>query len=200
MAVDLNNIQNLSTGCCLNEKEHKHSSTYVHYGSNKCPEDKLTSLVYDGYVASSPRNHLGSGTNLLCLPRNPVDISNEPALTKNGSLLAGVKYGELLTRPFKFNNNKVVLNGAVCAVCLTHVQTVYTFYGQHECPELGGWNMQYAGYAMASENAVSENICVDTKLEAHQDSYIGPHDLSLKFSLANYLEKTVFVPCVVCSK
>ncbi|GBN69358.1 hypothetical protein AVEN_35918-1 [Araneus ventricosus] len=97
----------------------------------------------------------------------------------------------------------IVFNGVVCSVCLVNAQTVYTFYGQQDCPESGGWELQYAGYAMVSETMKYETVCVDSKLEAHQDSYVGLHDQNLKFVLAKHPDKknvNVFLPCVVCSK
>lgn len=182
------------------QSEEKYSAVYTRYGSSECPDEKGVVMIHSGYAASSPKNYLGSGFNLLCLPRNPGDVSDEPTLLQNGSMIAGVKYGELLERPFNIRDNKIVFNGVVCAICLIHAQTVYTFYGRQECPDVGGWKIQYMGYVMTSQSVVSENVCVDSKLESHQDSYIGQHDQSLDFTLVNYNGKVEFIPCVVCSK
>ncbi|GFR23075.1 uncharacterized protein TNCT_596431 [Trichonephila clavata] len=195
---DLNRI--LKKISAKSQSEEKYSSMYTRYGSSECPEERSVVLVHAGYAASSPKNYLGSGFNILCLPRKPGDASDEPTLVQNGSLIAGVKYGELLQKPFNIRDSKIVFNGMVCAVCLMHAQTVHTFYGRQECPEVGGWKMQYTGYVMTSQSVVSENVCVDSKLEAHQDSYFGQHDQSLDFALVNYNGKVQFLPCVVCSK
>ncbi|GFT95200.1 uncharacterized protein NPIL_543161 [Nephila pilipes] len=182
------------------ESEEEYSTVYTLFGSSECPENRGVVPVHAGYAASSPKNYLGSGFNILCLPREPGDVSEEPSLLRNGSMIAGVKYGELLARPYNIRDNKIVFNGVVCAVCLLHAQTVYTFHGRRECPEVGGWKIQYSGYVMTSRSVVSENACVDSKLEAHQDSYIGQHDQSLDFALVSSNGTIEFIPCVVCSK
>ncbi|GBN69357.1 hypothetical protein AVEN_35917-1, partial [Araneus ventricosus] len=139
--------------------EQKQFSIYTQYGSSKCAENKNTNPIYSGYVASSPKNHLGSGVNLLCLPKNPVDMSSEPTMQRNNSILAGVKYGELKTRPFNFFDNKIVFNGVVM-----------------DCRESGGWNAGMPVTPWYRKQCSTDVLCGTPKTGSHSGRYVGLHD------------------------
>jgi len=44
-------------------------STYVHWGRTTCPE--TSDLVYDGYAGGGSHAESGTGTNFICLPKDP---------------------------------------------------------------------------------------------------------------------------------
>lgn len=73
--------------------------------------------------------------------------------------------------------------------------------GENKCPEDGGWTVQYSGFIMASTDAdKSQNICVDSKHESHEDDDPSFQDQSLSFVVAEVDNGNNFIPCVVCSK
>lgn len=112
------------------EPEKRGSSTYTHYGSSTCAEEKYTSTVFPGYLASAPRDTMGSGYNYLCLPKDPVASTDEQVVLNDTSLISGVKYGLLETTPIEINEDNIVLRGVACAVCLVKQrQSVSTFIG-----------------------------------------------------------------------
>ena len=76
----------------------------------------------------------------------------------------------------------------------------FSIIGQSQCPDEGGWTMQYSGYMMASTDAnKSENICIDAKHEsqANDASY---SDQSLSYVVVELDNGNSFIPCAVCSK
>jgi len=44
-------------------------STYVRWGRTSCPS--TSELVYEGYAGGGSYGHTGTGTNYLCLPKDP---------------------------------------------------------------------------------------------------------------------------------
>ncbi|XP_052077812.1 short-chain collagen C4-like [Mytilus californianus] len=140
------------------------SETYVRWGRTSCPGG--ASLVYDGYAAGNAFNKRGSGTNFLCLPRNPEFKKYTSGMDLYSGRIFGVEYEISKDKPYprRFHNQDMP-----CAVCLTRKRsTVLMVPGKINCHS--GWHKEFSGYLMSeyttNQWSQSEYICVDESLES----------------------------------
>ncbi len=130
---------------------------YTRWGRSDCPSG--TSLVYDGIVGGSHHAHSGSGTNLLCLSKQPTSAGFNDG-NQNGALIYGAEYetaGSGLSALQALQDLNVP-----CVVCLREGAKVMLMQpGRDVCPV--GFTREYAGYLMATNYAQtkSEFVCVD---------------------------------------
>ncbi|XP_063431435.1 short-chain collagen C4-like [Mytilus trossulus] len=178
--------------------------TYIRWGKTSCPEE--SSLVYDGYAAGKHYNKGGSGSNLLCLPKNPEWKDYTNGENRWSGKLYGVEYGILQHKPYPYSfHNK----DTPCAVCQSTRSTVLMVPGKVTC--YTGWHKEFSGYLMSqiSTNGrmPSEYVCVDEKLEyvPGGDSDDNQAILYTVEAMCGSLKCPPYVngrelTCVVCSK
>ncbi|XP_071123906.1 short-chain collagen C4-like [Mytilus edulis] len=140
------------------------SESYVRWGRTSCPGG--ASLVYDGCAAGNAFNKRGSGTNFLCLPRNPEFKKYRSGMDTYSGRIFSVEYEIIKDKPYskKFHNQDMP-----CAVCLTRKRsTVLMVPGKINCHR--GWHKEISGYLMSeistNQWSQSEYICVDESLES----------------------------------
>ncbi|XP_072043443.1 short-chain collagen C4-like [Amphiura filiformis] len=146
---DLSSLHNSDTG-----------SVYIRWGSQECPD--TADLVYTGHTASSSWDHIGGGSNYICLPDDSEydDTKINPDIQNSRGFLFSVEY-----RPFEFPSLKEQeYNNAACAVCRANRNTMLMIPAKLTCPM--GWSREYVGYLMSSsyDFKKSEFICVDQSL------------------------------------
>ncbi|VDI53226.1 Hypothetical predicted protein [Mytilus galloprovincialis] len=140
-----------------------HAANYIRWGKSSCPQD--STLVYDGYAAGHHYAIGGSGSNFLCLPKNPEwkDYVDGHQFAKGR--LYGVEYEIFHNKPYP---KSFLDKDMPCAVCLTSKSTALMIPGKINCHE--GWHKEYSGYLMSEYSSKgrfpSEYICVDEKLES----------------------------------
>lgn len=134
--------------------------TFTRWGHNTCPTG--TSMVYNGFAASSAHNHGGSGVTQLCLVATPT-WDNFSDVNQDGALIYGTEYqtsgyGLASVSPF----NTLHDFNAPCAVCLDASADMQLMVpGTNICPS--GWNTRVQGYLMSTHytQAKSEFSCID---------------------------------------
>ncbi|CAG2252593.1 unnamed protein product [Mytilus edulis] len=178
--------------------------TYIRWGKTSCPEESY--LVYDGYAAGKHNDIGGSGSNLLCLSKNPEWKDYTEEYNPWTGKIYGIEYEILQNKPYPktFHDKNVP-----CAVCQSKRATVLIVLGKVTCH--CGWHKEFSGYVMSQLNlnglTPSEYICVDEKLEsvpggdANQNEAVVYPVVAVCGSLkcppyVNGVELT----CVVCSK
>ncbi|CAI9737344.1 Hypothetical predicted protein [Octopus vulgaris] len=185
-------------------------SLYTRWGRTTCPP--YSNLVYDGVVGGQLYNHTGGGSNLLCLPNDPI-WANYTTEDESSGYIYGSEY-DLYFYPtnklFSFANAESIHDHNVpCAVCLTRQPAVVMMLpARTKC--YPGWTAEYSGYVMASRYIAKgrlEYVCVDYAPEADPAGYRNEEGALLYFVQAacgslpcppyvNGRELT----CVVCSK
>ncbi|CAG2219890.1 unnamed protein product [Mytilus edulis] len=178
------------------------ADTYIRWGRTKCPQG--ATLVYDGYAAGNHYSISGSGSNYLCLPKNPDWKEYTSGENYGTGKIYGVEYEVFSHKPYpkSFHNQDTP-----CAVCLTPRSTVLMIPGKITCHE--GWHKEFSGYLMSNMSKVrgSEYICVDEKLETVPGGKAS-RDHSLVFpveAVCGTLQCPPYVDgreitCIVCSK
>ncbi|XP_036355763.1 short-chain collagen C4-like [Octopus sinensis] len=185
-------------------------SLYTRWGRTTCHTN--SSLVYDGVVGGQFFAHFGGGSNLLCLPNDPI-WANYTAVGEVGGWIYGSEYQLDLyptNKLFSFANAESIHDHNVpCAICLTRKPAVVMMLpARNEC--YTGWTAEYSGYLMSerhSHQGRHEYVCVDYAPEADPAGYRDENGALLYFVQAacgslpcppyvNGRELT----CVVCSK
>ncbi|XP_036366826.1 uncharacterized protein LOC115221573 [Octopus sinensis] len=80
-------------------------SLYTRWGRTKCTRN--SSLVYDGVVGGTAHNATGGGSNLLCLPNDPIWANYTGVFVGGGSHIYGSEYqtsNSYLKEHFSFAN------------------------------------------------------------------------------------------------
>ncbi|XP_036366825.1 short-chain collagen C4-like [Octopus sinensis] len=185
-------------------------SLYTRWGRTTCPTN--SSLVYDGVVGGQHFSHTGGGSNLLCLPNDPI-WANYTTEGEDGGWIYGSEYQLQLyptNKLFSFANAKSLHDHNVpCAVCSTRQPAVVmTLPARTKC--YAGWTAEYSGYLMTehySDKGRYEYVCVDYAPEADPAGYRNEDGAVLYFVQAacGSLPCPPYVhgqelTCVVCSK
>ncbi|XP_014779273.1 uncharacterized protein LOC106875578 [Octopus bimaculoides] len=185
-------------------------SLYTRWGRTTCPRNSI--LIYDGVVGGQFYTEGGGGSNLLCLPNDPI-WANYTTEVEAAGRIYGSEY-QLDTYPtkklFSFANTKEIHEHNVpCAVCLTQLSAVVMMLpARTKC--YSGWKTEYSGYLMSERfdhPGRHEYVCVDHAPEADPAGYRDENGALLYFVQAicgslpcppyfNGQELT----CVVCSK
>ncbi|XP_076100685.1 uncharacterized protein LOC143069760 [Mytilus galloprovincialis] len=130
----------------INEmKKDNPGETYIRWGKTSCPEESY--LVYDGYAAGKHWNFGGSGSNLLCLPKNPEwKEYTEGDYAWTGKLY-GVEYEIGKNKPYPniFHNKDTP-----CAVCQSKRSAVLMVPGKVTCYDR--WHKEFSGYLMSQSS------------------------------------------------
>ena len=170
----------------------------------------LFCTFFSGYVGGSHHNHLGGGSNFLCMPENPEYHKNtDPFPSRNRALLYGVEY-EIYSGIFdtKLASGSLNYYDAVCSVCKVHGRdSVLMIPGVIECPH--GWTKEYRGYLMAPKKEFhrAEYICVDANPEFPSNTertdqkagYLNFVDTNCDALKCPPYRKDKELSCVVCS-
>ncbi|XP_036366827.1 uncharacterized protein LOC118767026 [Octopus sinensis] len=169
---------------------------------------KTTHCVVGGQLYS----HTGGGSNLLCLPNDPI-WANYTTGDEKGGYIYGSEYqiGIYLTNKiFSFAKAKSLEDHNVpCAVCLTRQPAVVMMLpARTKC--YAGWRAEYSGYLMANyylHKGRQEYVCVDYAPEADPAGYRNENGALLYFveAVCGSLPCPPYVngrelTCVVCSK
>lgn len=188
---------------------HVHNSensgeTYTRWGKSSCPEESY--LVYDGYAAGKHFNLGGSGSNLLCLPKNPEWKDYTDGVNTWTGKMYGVEYELSQNKPYPktFYNKDMP-----CAVCQSTRLTTLMVPGKVTCHD--GWHKEFSGYLMSQSSTAgrtpSEYICVDEKLDSIPggDSDVNQAVVFPVEAICGSLKCPPYVngrelTCVVCSK
>ncbi|XP_036366809.1 short-chain collagen C4-like, partial [Octopus sinensis] len=182
---------------------------YTRWGRTSCPP--YSNIVYDGLAGGEWFDNAGGGSNLLCLPNDPI-WANYTTEHEGGSWIHGTEYQlEYYTtnKLFSFANAKSLHDHNVpCAVCLTQQPAVVMMLpARTKC--YPGWTIEYSGYLMtegSGNKGRHEYVCVDYAPEADPAGYKN-NGASLYFVQAacGSLPCPPYVngqelSCVVCSK
>ncbi|XP_036366560.1 uncharacterized protein LOC115221348 isoform X6 [Octopus sinensis] len=183
---------------------------YTRWGRTKCPSN--SSLVYDGVVGGTAWNETGSGSNLLCLPNDPIWANYTGGVASRGHIY-GSEYqtsNSYLKQHFSFANAESLFDHNVpCAVCLTRQPAVVMMLpARNEC--YTGWTAEYSGYLMTEaydSKGRRGYVCVDYAPEADPAGYRNEGGATLFFvkGICGSLPCPPYVygrelTCVVCSK
>ncbi|XP_052830978.1 uncharacterized protein LOC106877462 isoform X2 [Octopus bimaculoides] len=185
-------------------------SLYTRWGRTTCPRN--SSLVYDGVVGGSIHNQTGGGSNLLCLPNDPIWAKYTTQVERRG-LIYGSEYEidhDSRKKFFPFNHAESIDDHNVpCAVCLTRQPAVVMMLpARTVC--YPGWSTEYSGYLMTEAHyhkGRHEYVCVDHAPEADPAGYRNENGALLYFveGICGSLPCPPYVngrelSCVVCSK
>ncbi|XP_029647880.1 uncharacterized protein LOC115221790 [Octopus sinensis] len=186
-------------------------SLYTRWGRTSCSPS--SGLVYDGVVGGEHYSHTGGGSNLLCLPNDPI-WANYTTQVEKSAFIYGSEY-EISLYPtnnklFSFANAESLHDHNVpCAVCLTRQPAVVMMLpARTKC--YAGWTAEYSGYLMTAHNGHKgreEYVCVDQTPEADPAGYRNEDGALLYFvqAICGSLPCPPYVngqelTCVVCSK
>ena len=135
-------------------------TTYIRWGKTSCSNYTDAELVYDGYATGGYYTHTGSGTNYLCLPKDPL---HEPDIASGSRVRI---YGAEYTKQPGFKNN-LHNHDVPCAVCRTHRTNVLMIPGRKQC--YNKWRLEYHGFLMTSlytDASPKEFVCMDADPES----------------------------------
>ncbi|XP_062571243.1 short-chain collagen C4-like isoform X2 [Saccostrea cucullata] len=176
-----------------------HGATYVRWGKKDCPAN-ISTIVYTGFAAGGWYNAVGSASNYVCLPSDPIDSGLTPP---DYGRIYGVEYESNFWKAGSSSED------APCAVCISfHGTNMLMIPGRNEC--YPGWTKQYDGFLASSYHghpAQTEFICVSRDPD-FLNAGIGDKDGAL-FYPVNYqcgsLQCPPYIPnhaanCVVCVK
>ncbi|XP_029647712.1 uncharacterized protein LOC115221650 isoform X2 [Octopus sinensis] len=185
-------------------------SLYTRWGRTTC--SPYSKLVYEGVAGGQYYSHTGGGSNLLCLPHDPI-WANYTAQVVDGGWIHGTEYQlkpYLFNKLFSFANaNALNDHNVPCAVCLTRQPVVVMMLpARTQC--YAGWRAEYSGYLMSSHpghKGRHEYVCVDHAPEADPAGYRDEDGALLYFVQAGcgslpcppYVNGRELT-CVVCSK
>lgn len=177
--------------------------SYNRWGRTNCTGD--ATVVYTGFMGSAYYTHTGSGTNFVCLTKNPI-YGKVIADFQGTASIHGTEY-QTAGFPGLSNLNQ---HDAPCAVCYVRTRgSQIMIPGTNKCPL--GWTSEYKGYLMTShyDHAhPSEYVCVDESAEAvpgsHRDTngallFMVQGDCGHALTCGPYIHGHELT-CVVCTK
>ena len=132
--------------------------TYIRWGKKTCPNTGAV-LVYEGYVGGSHYSHKGSGSNYVCLTRDPIYERYKSGLQGYYSRMYGGEYQSESAGIFR---SSLQNHDPPCAVCRVAKRTSQLMVpGRNLCPT--GWTREYKGYLMAEQYTHYRTMytCVD---------------------------------------
>lgn len=156
--------------CVVPSTTDREGEIFIRWGSRECP--KLSSLVYDGWMAGGGAGGSGSGYQQLCMSytndmimADAGDNAQPTSGRGEGAILSGTEYRSFLS------NVGGEYADAACAVCqMQSPANTWTHWAGWVCPshEKSGGKSEgdtlYSGVAHASRynhKHPSEHICVD---------------------------------------
>ncbi|KAL8616029.1 hypothetical protein ACOMHN_014991 [Nucella lapillus] len=173
-------------------------STFIRWGREKCPvlDINPTSLVYSGIVGGKHYTHKGSGTNALCLTKEPMyDDKTKPSTN-------GFVYGSEYEGTPDLQDQEIP-----CSVCRTTYADTIMIPGTNACPK--GWSLQYSGHLASGyySHYASQFVCLDREPEGMTSSRTNSNGFLLYIVASKcgslpcppYINDKVLT-CVVCSK
>ena len=175
-------------------------STYTRWGRTVCPEGAI--LVYDGYAAGGHYKHKGSGSNYLCLSKDPT-WNNFTEGFQTADRIYGAEY---YTKDYLFSKH-LHYQDVPCAVCRIPRNNVLMIPGRNICYE--DYVLEYSGYLMGgyySHASSSEYVCVDHKPETLEagnevkdEKYMFYVEASCGVLKCPPYKHTREITCAVCS-
>ncbi|XP_025104532.1 short-chain collagen C4-like [Pomacea canaliculata] len=172
-------------------------SVFTRWGNSTCPP--TSERVYWGYAGGPLWTHTGSGSNLLCLPSNPV-YDDLQRTSCGPSTVYGVEY-HVCPDPKHFSD-------AVCAVCRSEHATTIMIPATNVCPPT--WTKEYTGHVMAGYGdykASSDYVCIDDSMEVRAGGGQGLDSQRLYYTISMCgslpcppYQNEKILTCVVCSK
>ncbi|XP_030846966.1 short-chain collagen C4-like [Strongylocentrotus purpuratus] len=135
---------------------------YTRWGNDVCPQD--AELIYSGSIGGAHWNHVGSGSNHLCMPEEPIYDEVETSLHVERALLYFSEY-QVNTGPSRIR--PLHDQTPTCAVCRAPSGRTSKLMipARNVCPSQE-WRLEYAGYLMAEKyvHDRSEFVCVDREM------------------------------------
>ncbi|XP_072019503.1 uncharacterized protein [Amphiura filiformis] len=148
--------------------------TYVRWGRNECPD--TADLVYIGVAAGGKGGevelevieHVGGGSNYLCLTRNPDFNQSVAEEQDTRSRIYGAEYRSKGAGPL----NNYHFHDAPCALCQSQAGRTQSIMipATTYCPT--GWTREYSGYLAAARwnHPRTEYVCLDEDPETIPDT------------------------------
>lgn len=130
-------------------------SIFTRWGRSSCPNKTGVELLYEGYAAGSYYSHAGSGSNYLCLPRNPIYGQQQTGEKR------GYVYGAEYEIPTTFLPG-IENHDVPCAVCRVPGSSVLMIPGRNQC--FPNWRLEYDGYLVSeyyTNAGIKEYVCLD---------------------------------------
>ena len=162
-------------------------------------------MLQTGLIGGDHYNHLGGGSNFLCLPNTPKYAKYKDGWQGWGAIFS-TEYEVSGFNPFKKNLHN---HEAPCAVCYVPSRGSQLMYpARNDCPS--GWTQEYWGYLMAphyGHKHASTYICVDQDAEYVPGSHANT-DHALLYVVQGHCGGLPCAPyihgreltCAVCTK
>ncbi|CAI9737147.1 Hypothetical predicted protein [Octopus vulgaris] len=135
--------------------------------SKKSLDDKPVNTP--SVVGGEHYSHTGGGSNLLCLPNDPI-WANYTTEVEKSAFIYGSEY-EISLYPtnnklFSFANAESLHDHNVpCAVCLTRQPAVVMMLpARTQC--YAGWTAEYSGYLMTAHNGMQQSFLSEKRQTA----------------------------------
>ena len=170
--------------------------------------------LFKVYTAAAQYNRAGSGSNYLCLHRNPQWKTYIGRIGLYSGVIMGVQY-KLFNSGTNQNNifseinnggNPLADNPAPCAVCyVAGRSTILMVPARTQCPD--GWTTEYAGYLVSESNYQRTSyICLDKAPEvavsgtSQNQAAIFPVEVQCGTLPCSVYITGRELTCVVCTK
>ena len=113
------------------ERAYQPGSVFPRWGSRDCPAG--STLLYEGFMASSRHDHNGGGYNFLCMHNTPQYPAGHNNGDQNGNLLYGTEYQN--TGAIDQHHDK----DAACSMCMWHTSREAKGRGWVRCAFPAAW-------------------------------------------------------------
>ena len=152
--------------------------TYTRWGRTSCSDG--ADLVYNGRAGGELWNHPGGGTNMLCLPDQPI-YNKFYTGSQDVAYMYNAEYELHQWNPF---SPRAHLDDDVpCAVCrVKRKSTILRIPARNVCPS--GWRKEYDGYLMTERHSHKHSLdflCVDKDAESVPGTRSNNNGASLYF-------------------
>lgn len=194
LVIDPDNYYNGASGA---------GTTYTRWGKATCRSG--AQLVYSGQVGGGFYTQAGNGAGYMCMPNDPVYLSNVAIST--ASYIYGAEY-ETANRVFAKTTQDLA---PPCAVCRAiRRTTTVTIPAKPTCPP--GWTREYFGYMMSSyfgHAHQADPVCVDHNPDIVAGSQGNQNGILLYFIRVicragsipcGRYKSNLAITCAVCSR
>ncbi len=176
--------------------------SYVRWGKPECQFG--STMLYEGFMGGAFYDHMGGGSNYLCLPYEPKYVYKSAISSPS----------RIYTTEFETNNevfpSETQDYDTLCAVCFVEKATKIMLPAELNCPF--GWSLEYDGYLMSSHYKHESNkdyVCVDSDPDVWYGSgandngallYFVTVDCNASFMSCGPYQDRVPLNCAVCTR
>nr|BAE93510.1 regeneration-upregulated protein 3 [Enchytraeus japonensis] len=141
--------------------------SYIRWGRSSCPPGN--NLLYTGYMAGPKVDVGGSGSNFLCMHKDPKFVNPIPGLQSTSGHLVGVEFDiySQFNGLFKTDNvpdGNLLNKDMLCAVCqVAYASDQLMIPGRPDCNGTG-YQFQYKGFLVSEDSLPrgrSQYVCLD---------------------------------------